>query len=90
MAVDQPSLPRTASAGGTVPQAEHKARGANRSTKVAGKLKVLPDQPDPVTQSKVLSEPPKSTAEETTSGNNADSEEEEGEDDELEELDVEV
>jgi len=25
---------------------EHKARGANRSTKVAGKLKVLPEQPD--------------------------------------------
>lgn len=28
--------------------AEPKARGANRSTKVAGKLKVLPDQPEPV------------------------------------------
>ena len=27
-------------------QGEHKARGANRSTKVAGKLKVLPEQPD--------------------------------------------
>ena len=27
-------------------QAEPKARGANRSTKVAGKLKVLPEQPD--------------------------------------------
>ncbi|TFK71887.1 DUF155-domain-containing protein [Pluteus cervinus] len=26
---------------------EHKARGANRSTKVAGKLKVLPEQPEP-------------------------------------------
>jgi hypothetical protein len=25
---------------------EHKARGANRSTKVAGKLKVLPEQPE--------------------------------------------
>ena len=25
-----------------------KARGANRSTKIAGKLKVLPDQPEPV------------------------------------------
>lgn len=34
-------------------------RGANRSTKVAGKLKVLPDQPtsDYPTQSKVLSSP---------------------------------
>lgn len=28
---------------------EPKARGANRSTKVAGKLKVLPDQPEPPT-----------------------------------------
>ncbi|KAJ3762219.1 hypothetical protein EV360DRAFT_36111 [Lentinula raphanica] len=28
---------------------EPKARGANRSTKVAGKLKVLPEQPEPVT-----------------------------------------
>lgn len=27
-------------------QTEPKARGANRSTKVAGKLKVLPEQPD--------------------------------------------
>jgi hypothetical protein len=27
-------------------QTELKARGANRSTKVAGKLKVLPEQPD--------------------------------------------
>ncbi|KAF9459757.1 hypothetical protein BDZ94DRAFT_993662 [Collybia nuda] len=30
---------------------EHKARGANRSTKIAGKLKVLPEQPDPPTLS---------------------------------------
>jgi hypothetical protein len=29
--------------------AEPKTRGANRSTKVAGKLKVLPDQPTPPT-----------------------------------------
>lgn len=28
---------------------EPKARGANRSTKVAGKLKVLPEQPEPAT-----------------------------------------
>ncbi|EJD54832.1 DUF155-domain-containing protein [Auricularia subglabra TFB-10046 SS5] len=33
--------------------ADAKPRGANRSTKVAGKLKVLPEQPDPTTQSRV-------------------------------------
>ncbi|CCL99102.1 uncharacterized protein FIBRA_01116 [Fibroporia radiculosa] len=32
----------------SLPAGEHKARGANRSTKVAGKLKVLPDQVEPV------------------------------------------
>ena len=43
-----PSLPTTSK---NVPSAsqEPKARGANRSTKVAGKLKVLPDQPEPPT-----------------------------------------
>ena len=38
MATSQPN-PRAAAA-----QAEPKARGANRSTKVAGKLKVLPER----------------------------------------------
>lgn len=44
------SLP-TASKNVPTPSAsqEPKARGANRSTKVAGKLKVLPDQPEPPT-----------------------------------------
>ena len=40
MATSQPN-PRAAAV-----QAEPKARGANRSTKVAGKLKVLPEQPE--------------------------------------------
>ncbi|KZV84239.1 DUF155-domain-containing protein, partial [Exidia glandulosa HHB12029] len=34
-----------------------KPRGANRSTKVAGKLKVLPEQPEPVSQSRVQQTP---------------------------------
>jgi hypothetical protein len=35
--------------GGRSASPELKARGANRSTKVAGKLKVLPEQPEPAT-----------------------------------------
>jgi hypothetical protein len=34
-----------------------KPRGANRSTKVAGKLKVLPEQPDVVTPDGVAEQP---------------------------------
>lgn len=37
---------------------EPKARGANRSTKVAGKLKVLPDQPEPAVPKDRLEPPP--------------------------------
>ena len=66
MAVDQPTSSRTAAVVATAigkvsqgQQTEIKARGANRSTKVAGKLKVLPDQPDVPTQSKILIEPSK-------------------------------
>jgi len=40
-----PDLPRTVSGSSSAP-AETKPRGANRSTKVAGKLKVLPEQPE--------------------------------------------
>lgn len=36
---------------------EPKARGANRSTKVAGKLKVLPEQPEPVPKDRVEQQP---------------------------------
>ncbi len=37
---------------------EGKGRGANRSTKVAGKLKVLPDQPEPIVPVDKLELPP--------------------------------
>lgn len=61
MAGDQSNVPgnRPPLPSGKSTQTELKARGANRSTKVAGKLQVLPDQPDAPTQSKVLVEPPK-------------------------------
>ena len=52
MPTDQPPPPTSSSA-------EPKARGANRSTKVAGKLKVLPEQPDPTLRNLDLSGPPK-------------------------------
>ncbi|KAI6139624.1 hypothetical protein EDD17DRAFT_342872 [Pisolithus thermaeus] len=70
-------------------QAEPKTRGANRSTKVAGKLKVLPDQPTTPTPTptpkqakaervvpKVVEEGP-STAGDTDEGNEEEEEEEE-------------
>jgi len=68
-----------------------KARGANRSTKIAGKLKVLPDQIDTDLPGKsvVVTAPPKDTEEAEGSGTLGDSEEEEG-DDEEEPDDVEV
>lgn len=70
-------------------QADQKARGANRSTKVAGKLKVLPDQPDVPTQSQILSEPqrppvPPQPAP-TNPPNTAGSDDDDGEDDDTEE-----
>ncbi len=99
MAPDQPILPRTNSAP-AVAVTDSKPRGANRSTKVAGKLKVLPDQPDPLTQSTILGEAPKTPripapAEYLTDGTVAGSDEDEDADDEEEteepeELDVEV
>jgi len=76
-------------------QADQKARGANRSTKVAGKLKVLPDQPDVATQSQILSEPPKpapppTSASTGTPGSDDEDAEDEDEPEEPEEQDVEV
>ena len=59
MAVDPPSTSRQPPPVAKAPQVALPAdakRGANRSTKVAGKLKVLPDQPDVPTQSKILGE----------------------------------
>ena len=37
--------------------ADAKPRGANRSTKAAGKLKLLPEQPDPLSQSRIIPGP---------------------------------
>lgn len=48
MASQQPPKPRSV---GTV--AEPKPRGPNRTTKTAGKLKVLPEQPEPSTGPKL-------------------------------------
>ena len=78
------------------PATDQKPRGANRSTKVAGKLQVLPEQPDVPTQSQILPEPPKPkpprTVEvppvvEVTSGSTAESDEDA--DDEEEEIEEE-
>ena len=48
----------TARAAAPGPSTEPKARGANRSTKVAGKLKVLPEQPEPVVPKDRVELPP--------------------------------
>jgi hypothetical protein len=67
---------------------EPKTRGANRSTKVAGKLKVLPEQPEPVTARVDLPAPPKDHDENV--GTTGDSDEADVDDDEEEPEDVEV
>lgn len=68
-----------------------KPRGANRSTKVAGKLKVLPEQPEdlPVLPSKPFSKPPREHAESAgTTGDSDDGDVEENDD--SQEYDAEV
>lgn len=73
---------------------EPKARGANRSTKVAGKLKVLPEQPEPIIPKDnirvepLVSAPPRRDEGEG-SATAGDSEDEDG-DDEIDTEDVEV
>ncbi|KAI0777219.1 hypothetical protein BD413DRAFT_172500 [Trametes elegans] len=71
--------------------AESKARGANRSTKVAGKLKVLPEHAEPVLQQDKPAQPegPPRDRDEAGEGSGtlADSEEEE-EDEEPEDVEV--
>lgn len=75
-----------AQAGAASSAAEPKARGANRSTKVAGKLKVLPEHPEPLLQQANAaqpSHPPRDRDRDEGgegSGTLADSEEEEDED----------
>lgn len=88
MAVDQGLIAKNAGPSGKVQQTENKPRGANRSTKVAGKLKVLPDQPD--VPSKALNEVPKPPTTTVTEDNAqaptiTDSDEEEVDEDEPEE-----
>ena len=73
--------------------AEPKARGANRSTKVAGKLKVLPDQPEPVVPiDKTEPPPPPKRQQGEGSGTADESDEDEGDDeaeaDDTEEVEV--
>ncbi|EKM57034.1 uncharacterized protein PHACADRAFT_119181 [Phanerochaete carnosa HHB-10118-sp] len=73
---------------------EPKARGANRSTKVAGKLKVLPEQPEPILpKDNIRAEPPVSAPPRRDEGEESatagDSEDEDG-DDEIDTEDVEV
>lgn len=68
---------------------EPKTRGANRSTKVAGKLKVLPEQPELVTVNTVgVPGPPRDHDE--TVGTTGDSDEGDIDDDDDEPGDVEV
>ena len=74
--------------------AESKARGANRSTKVAGKLKVLPEHAEPVLQKDKAAQtpaPPPRDRDEAGEGSGtlADSEEEEADEtDEPEDVEV--
>ena len=96
MAVEQGLLGKSPGPTVKAAQPDGKPRGANRSTKVAGKLKVLPDQPDVPTQSKILNEPPKfpTIAEgakpPTTTDSDEEGEEEDDEPEEPEEQDAEV
>lgn len=71
---------------------EGKGRGAKRSTKVAGKLKVLPDQPEPIVPvDKVEPPPPARRDEGESSATVEDSEDDEGEEAEAEDTeDLEV
>ncbi|THH31005.1 hypothetical protein EUX98_g3178 [Antrodiella citrinella] len=80
MATNQPATRPQLSAA----SAEQKARGANRSTKVAGKLKVLPDQPEPhvVDKPTTLPPPPKASVSGEGSGATGDSDEDEADDEE--------
>lgn len=80
MASNQPP-PRSQT---TAVSAEQKARGANRSTKVAGKLKVLPDQPEPqvVDKPTAIPPPPKAAEFGEGSGVTGESDDDEADDEE--------
>lgn len=93
MASNQPGPKPQTLAGASVVPGESKARGANRSTKVAGKLKVLPEHAEPVLHKNKAAQPsaPPRDKDEAGEGSGtlADSEEEEAEEEEEPE-DVEV
>ncbi|KAG1731599.1 uncharacterized protein EDB91DRAFT_1058542 [Suillus paluster] len=84
----KPLLPK--SIAGISREPEPKTRGANRSTKVAGKLKVLPDQPTSTTQTKLEPRPDAEESLGTTGDTDDGDDEEEDEEDEDEGEDVEV
>lgn len=84
---------------GTAQQVEPKTRGANRSTKIAGKLKVLPDQPTtqapastPIPKQSKVERPPSeveegpSTTVETDDGDDEEEEEMDDDDEEFTEV----
>ncbi|KIM59110.1 hypothetical protein SCLCIDRAFT_1188115 [Scleroderma citrinum Foug A] len=84
---------------GTAQQVEPKIRGANRSTKIAGKLKVLPDQPTtqapastPIPKQSKVERPPSeveegpSTTVETDDGDDEEEEEMDDDDEEFTEV----
>lgn len=84
----KPLLPK--SIVGVSKEPEPKTRGANRSTKVAGKLKVLPDQPTSSTQSKILPRPDAEESLGTTGDTDDGDDEDEDESVEDEDEDVEI
>jgi len=84
----KPLLPKSIAGVPRVPDPEPKTRGANRSTKVAGKLKLLPDQPTLGTQSKL--EPRTDAGESVGTTGDSDDGDDEEEVDEDEEADVEI
>lgn len=86
MSSSQP--PRTPQAGQQA--SEPKARGANRSTKVAGKLKVLPEQPEPVVPKDRPEPQPEGPPRRDGGEGTGEDSEEDGADDEGDTEDVEV
>ncbi|KAF9226400.1 DUF155-domain-containing protein [Gyrodon lividus] len=78
-----PLLPKTNPTPPSAESAEPKIRGANRSTKTAGKLKVLPDQPtSPAAQPTAELDGSPNVTGDTDEGDDEEEEEEEEEDDE--------
>jgi hypothetical protein len=75
-------------------QAEPKARGANRSTKVAGKLKVLPEQPDNLpsfrSEGVTLRTPPSKVDSVEVTGDSDEADIDEDEDEQEDEIEVSI